>query len=297
MHRVVHAKDYRLTEPTLFAGHSRGYRSAALIDHRCGSVHTGLTLNSLDSGGQIAPHMHSFEEGVYLLDGQVTLQLDDRTWTLAAGDYAVAKVGVVHAWHNAGETPARWIGMAAPQPRPDGHERDTFFAAATWGPASGNTWGPPSGGPAASAGPAASGGPGALVGHFSAADVGTAENMAPAAAKGVFLRWLIDEPFGARHHRLVFIEYQPDVGIALHDHTFEEAYFILSGTIEATLDGEQYVAGPGDVLWTGVGCIHAFRNTSREPVRWIETFSPQPPAENVFRFVDEWRTKGRALEG
>jgi hypothetical protein len=30
---------------------------------------------------------------------------------------------------------------------------------------------------------------------------------------------MIDEDFGARHHRLLFIEYQPGVGIGLHDHT------------------------------------------------------------------------------
>ena len=46
--------------------------------------------------------------------------------------------------------------------------------------------------------------------------------------KGVFLKWLIDEKFGAAHHRLLFIEYLPGVAIGLHDHTYEEAYFILA---------------------------------------------------------------------
>ena len=108
---------------------------------------------------------------------------------------------------------------------------------------------------------------------------------------------MIDENFGARHHRLLFIEYQPGVSIAPHDHTFEEAYFILSGEVEATLDGKTYRARAGDVLWTGVGCVHTFVNTGTEPVRWLETFSPQPPKENVFRFMAEWETKARELEG
>ena len=56
-------------------------------------------------------------------------------------------------------------------------------------------------------------------------------------------------------------------------------------------------AKAGDVLWTGVGCVHAFANTGREPVRWLETFSPQPPSENVFRFVAEWEQRARELEG
>ena len=108
---------------------------------------------------------------------------------------------------------------------------------------------------------------------------------------------MIDEEFGARHHRLLFIEYQPGVGIGLHDHTFEEAYFILEGEVQATLDGTVYNLAPGDFVWTGVGCVHAFKNVGSVPVRWLETFAPQPPKENVFRFMAEWETKARELEG
>jgi mannose-6-phosphate isomerase-like protein (cupin superfamily) len=107
---------------------------------------------------------------------------------------------------------------------------------------------------------------------------------------------MIDEDFGARHHRMLFIEYQPGVGIGLHDHTFEEAYFILSGEVEATMDGAKYSLKAGDVVWTGVGCVHAFRNVGNQPVRWLETFAPQPPKENVFRFMAEWDAKARDLE-
>ena len=87
------------------------------------------------------------------------------------------------------------------------------------------------------------------------------------------------------------------MSIGLHDHTYEEAYFILSGEVEATMDGTRYRARAGDVLWTGVGCVHAFANTGREPVRWLETFSPQPPQENVFRFMAEWEQRAKQLEG
>src|SRR5260221_14476131 len=99
---------------------------------------------------------------------------------------------------------------------------------------------------------------------------------------------MIDEQLGAAHHRMLFIEYQPGAGIGLHDHRFEEAYFILSGEVRATIDGQVYDVKPGDAVWTGVGCVHAFANVGTAPVRWIETFSPQPPRENVFRFTAEW---------
>ena len=35
--------------------------------------------------------------------------------------------------------------------------------------------------------------------------------MVAASLRGVFLKWLIDEGFGAIHHRLLFIEYLPGV--------------------------------------------------------------------------------------
>jgi mannose-6-phosphate isomerase-like protein (cupin superfamily) len=95
---------------------------------------------------------------------------------------------------------------------------------------------------------------------------------------------------------MVFIEYQPGVSIGLHDHTFEEGYFILSGEVEATGDGKKYRLKAGDVFWTSVGCVHSFAQVGGEPVRWLETFSPQPPKENVFRFTAEWEKKARELE-
>ena len=270
----------------IFEGHGDGYTHAPLVDHATGSVHTGLSMNQLAPGGSIHPHVHSFEEGFYVLSGEAVFTVNGSSYLLGSGDFAAVKVGAPHAWHASGSTPVRWLQMAAPQPRPTGAEPDTFFLrdrAVPTGAARldlGNLGGN-------------------LIGHF---DVG--QIPPPGERKGglqglegVFLKWMIDENFGASHHRMLFIEYQPGVSIAPHDHTFEEAYFILSGEVEGTLDGKWYRAQAGDVLWTSVGCIHTFVNTSKEPVRWLETFSPQPPKENVFRFVAEWQKKARELEG
>ena len=139
---------------------------------------------------------------------------------------------------------------------------------------------------------------GNLLGHFEVGQIpppGDPARQTAGAPEGVFLKWLIDENLGAVHHRLLFIEYQPGVSLARHDHTFEESYLILSGEVEATLDNERYLAKPGDVLWTSVGCFHAFTNIGHEPVRWLETFAPQPPRENVFRFQAEWEKKAQDL--
>jgi quercetin dioxygenase-like cupin family protein len=275
MHSVLRAHEYHFAEPILFAGRSRGYTQAALVNERQGSVHSGLSLNELAAGGTIATHVHAFEEGVYILAGQAVVTVDGHPVPLGPGDFALLKVGVAHAWANPGSTPVRWLQMSAPQPKPTGKERDTFF------PASGR----------------ASGSSEPLSAHFDPTQIPPEDARPAGLAKRVFLKWMIDEAFGAVHHRLLFIEYQPGASIGLHDHTFEEAYFVLEGEVQATLDGQIYQVKAGDVVWTGVGCVHAFANVGKAPVRWLETFSPQPPRENVFRFMAEWTARAATLEG
>ena len=286
MHYFGRFDERSLADSEPFSQHSAGHTVATLVDRATGSVHTGLTVNRLQPGGRVDPHVHSFEQGFYVLDGELVLTIGGVSYHLIPGDYAVAKVGTPHAWYNPGRQPARTLTMSAPQPKPAGAERDTFFLKDRTVPTSaphldlndrkGN-----------------------LLGHFDKSQIPPVSQRTNVVAglEGVFLKWMIDEEFGARHHRMLFIEYQPGVGIGLHDHTFEEAYFILEGEVEATLDGKTYTAKAGDVVWTGVGCVHAFKNVSREPVRWLETFSPQPPKENVFRFMAEWDARARELEG
>jgi quercetin dioxygenase-like cupin family protein len=286
MHFHGRTSDFALTAPHVYANHSEDYTQASLIDHATGSVHTGLSMNQLAPSGSIAPHLHSYEKGFYILEGEVVLTVADRSWRLGPGDFGALKVGTLHAWRNAGQRPVRWLQVAAPQPKPDGAERDTFFAKQKQielEPKSLDL----------------SDLNGALLGHFDASQIpapGPGRDALP-GAKGVFLKWLVDEKFGARHHRLLFIEYLPGSNIGLHDHTFEETYLLLSGEVEAILDGKHYLAKPGDFLWTGVGCVHTFANVGNEPVRWLETFTPQPPAENAFRFMAEWEQRARELEG
>ena len=105
---------------------------------------------------------------------------------------------------------------------------------------------------------------------------------------GVAIKMFVDRSFGAIHQSLFLIQYLPGAKIDLHDHTFEESYFFVSGRVQATADSKIYDLGPGDVIWTGVGCLHSFANVGDEPVRWIETQAPLPPAKEVFRFEKDW---------
>ena len=105
---------------------------------------------------------------------------------------------------------------------------------------------------------------------------------------GVAIKMFVDRSFGAVHQSLFLIQYMPGAKIDPHDHAFEESYLIVSGRVRATADGKTYDLGAGDAIWTGVGCIHSFANVGAEPVRWIETQAPLPPAKEVFRFERDW---------
>lgn len=286
MHYFGKFEESALVSHPVFAGHGDGYAQADLINRATGSVHTGLSVAQLAPGGVLHPHVHSFEEGFYILSGQAVTVIGGESYLLGAGDYGAVKVGTPHALRAVGSAPVRWLQMAAPQPKPLGAERDTFFPKDNAVPHTA---------PALDLTDLR----GNLLGHFEASQippVAERQNVLK-GLEGVFLNWLVDEKFGAAHHRLLFIEYQPGVSIGLHDHTFEEGYFILSGEVEATMDGKKYTARPGDVLWTGVRCVHAFANVSSQPVLWLETFAPQPPKENAFRFMAEWNTRSKELEG
>jgi quercetin dioxygenase-like cupin family protein len=108
------------------------------------------------------------------------------------------------------------------------------------------------------------------------------------AYSGIALKMLVDERLGAALHTMFMVEYQPGGVAQPHDHPLEESYYILEGEVEAEANDETFVLGPGDVFWTGVGCVHAFRNRSDGLVRWVETQSPQPPRNHSYRFSRDW---------
>ena len=275
MHHVGKIDEAAARTPRLYEGRSTGFRRASYVDHGMGSVHMGVGICSLAPGGAIEGHVHSFEESFYILEGSVSAEIGAQGYALHAGDFGLIRTGQRHAWRNASERPARWLEMQAPQPRPAETGRDTFF-----------------GNGATSTAGAADDPRGARIGHFDESQLprpgGASQMEGFNPTTGVAFQMFVDRSFGAIHQSLFLIQYMPGAKIDPHDHTFEESYLIVAGRVRATADGKQYDLGPGDVIWTSVGCIHSFANVGGEPVRWIETQAPLPPAQEVFRFERDW---------
>jgi mannose-6-phosphate isomerase-like protein (cupin superfamily) len=270
MHHVSRIDPASARTPNLYQEHSIGFRRATYVDRSAGSVHMGVGICFLDPRGRINPHLHSFEESFYVLEGELELQTGDHATSLKAGDYGLIPTGMRHSFRNPNGQTALWLEMQAPQPRPIEYGRDTFFGEGDSGTQV----------------------PEARFGHFDESllprpgEASQMEGFNPIT--GVAIKMFVDRSFGATHQSLFLIQYLPGAKIDLHDHTFEESYLIVRGRVRAVADGKAYDLGPGDVIWTSVGCIHSFANTGTEPVRWIETQAPLPPAKEVFRFERDW---------
>jgi quercetin dioxygenase-like cupin family protein len=297
MHHVRRAEDMRLEVPPLYADHADGHRRCALVGRHIGAVHTGFDLCALEEGGTVAEHLHSYEQSFYVLDGSPRMTLDGRTFRLKPGECGLVPVGVPHAWRAGGGEACRWLEVSAPAPRLDG-PADTFFTGA--------------GAPAEDAASPDIRDP-RTRGLFrldegqmdvdnlksgAAVDAPTVSaSMATAllAYSGITLKMLVDQRLGAYLHTMFMVEYQPGGNALPHDHPLEETYFIVVGSVDAEADGERFTLHAGDIFWTGVGCIHAFYNTSSERARFLETQSPQLPANHSYRFNRDWDHLQRRL--
>ena len=287
MHHICRAEDIRLAP--MYVGHGKGFTRSSLIDGATGSVHMGVGLCALASGGSIDNHLHSFEESFFVLEGEPVLVLEGRATPLLPGACGLVPVGVEHAWQGPNSGTARWIDMMAPQPRAKVDE-DTFFL-----------------------GPAAVREQGELdirdprSRHFfrmadddivveklkigarvDAPKVSASMNTALLAYSGIALKMLVDQRLDAQLHTMFMVEYQLGGVAHPHDHPMEESYTIVDGEVEAVADSKRYTLKKGDVFWTGVGCVHAFYNTSQGTVRWLETQSPPLPARHGYRFERDW---------
>ena len=279
----------------------RLYR-AVVVGPEQGAVHTELAIGGLQPGGWLNRHVHSYEEALYVLSGELLLELNGRVHRLAAGDYAFMPVGSWHALGNDAEDDVRWLSVNTPQRlAADAGRGDTFFAPEPFrlDSLAEQARRPPFGDPALR-----------YIGHYAGtppqaealAVTDPARGRRPAgmdtailAYSGISVKMLVDRNFGAELLTMFTVDYEPGGAAQVHDHPFEEAYFFLDGEIEAEIDGKACTVRAGDVVFAGVGVTHGFFNTGSGRVRWIETQAPQPPARHAYRWIGSWERFERDL--
>jgi quercetin dioxygenase-like cupin family protein len=271
--------------PEALAGHSRGLTRWSMVDEAAGAVHTGFGVCTMEPGGGLDAHVHSFEESLYVLEGELVLDTGEGSVRLGPGDYGLVPVGAPHALRNRGPAPARWADMLAPQPRARLGD-DTYFVP-----------------------PVEAGDPLPVdvrdprtrsFGHIDPANMDpanqTQDKLAVSASmrtallvySGITVKMMVDSDLGAQLQTMFMVQYEPGGVAGTHDHPLEETYLVLDGEVDASFDGDTHRLRAGDVAWAGVGCVHGFSNPADRPVRWLETQAPQPPARHSYRFTRDW---------
>ena len=275
---------------------SSGLARTLLIGRPQGAVHTELVVGALHPGGWLNRHMHSFEEALYLLSGELMVEIDGHAHRLVAGDYTLHPIGTFHALANDSSEQARFLAVSTPQRlAPDAGRRDTFYVRESFEFESF----------AERAARPAFGSPSLrYVGHYDgtppqAEALALSEpargrrpigaDVALLAYSGISVKMLVDRVFGADQLTMFTVDYEVRGAAQAHDHPFEETYFFLAGEVEAELDGVPHTLRPGDVVFAGVGSTHGFWNEGPDRVRWIETQAPQPPARNSYRWSPIWK--------
>jgi quercetin dioxygenase-like cupin family protein len=291
-HIVTHGSDFDYRPPSEFVGHSDGYIVDAVVDEGGGSVQMGFRVARLEAGGHVDSHVHSFEESIYVIDGELTIDTVEGSVLLVGGDYGLLPVGLTHGLRNTSNATVSFAEMQAPLPR----ERFGFDTQFTQPLA------------VEQAQPLDVRDPrNRSFGHIDAASMDptlqTQDRLALSASmrtallvySGISVKMMVDSDLGADLSTMFMVQYEQGGFAGAHDHPLEEAYLILDGHVEARFDGEVFELGPGDVAWAGVGCVHEFRNIGEGTVRWLETQAPQPPPRHSYRFARDWTYLENAL--
>jgi quercetin dioxygenase-like cupin family protein len=91
VHHVTRVDPAELELQPAYADNSVGFRRVSHIDRRIGAIHTGFGTCELAAGGSIDPHVHTYEELVYVVEGSPCLTLDGQTYRLAPDDAACSR--------------------------------------------------------------------------------------------------------------------------------------------------------------------------------------------------------------
>jgi quercetin dioxygenase-like cupin family protein len=282
-YRLVRREDVALADA--LPGRSSGLTTCRLVDGTLGSTHMALTLVSLVEG-HVDEHLHSFETSFYVLEGEPVLYLNGRGIRLRPGACGAIPVGTAHAFRS--NDSGLWIEMASPRPRPDAS--DTLFV------------GPAPDRPADDLDVRDPRNHNLFLLSDGEMDVDLLKrgqamgaptvsgSMATAvlAYSGIAVKMLVDQRLDAQLHTMFMVGYQPGACANPHDHPFEESYYMLEGEVDVVADDDRYTLRPGDVFWTGTGCVHAFYETQGTTVRWLETSAPGPPPRHSYRHQRDW---------
>jgi quercetin dioxygenase-like cupin family protein len=207
--------------------------------------HVSVIVNAVGAGWEGPPlHHHAFDEAFYVLDGELTFQLDRELAAAGPGALVFAPRDSRHTLANLSGAPARYALICTPagferrfEPEPRGPVPEVF-----------------------------------VVGPRIERPSTVPRRIAPGAARiNVLLR---SEQSGG--HVAVMDNTVPAgiTGPPLHHHAFDETFYVLEGELTFQLDGERLTRRAGELAFAPRDVPHTFTNLSGEPARMLLVCTP-----------------------
>ena len=236
------------------------------------------------------PHRHGFQEGFYVLKGELAFTAGNRDVTLAAGGFIAIGGGTAHHFRNVGRVDAEVLVLVAPS----GFERFQVEAGRPVADASG-PFEPPSPEEMARLRDLA---PKYGIELNPPDDATRAEpemvarqrdeGTAIAVVGDLYTFLAVGGETGGRYAIWDAIV-PPGGGPPPHIQSREhEGFYVLEGELTFMADGVRIVAGPGTFLNVPPGALHSFKNEGKRPARqliWVATAGLERMFEETGRVV------------
>lgn len=93
-----------------------------------------------------------------------------------------------------------------------------------------------------------------------------------------FNQWLLDQTSGATHCSINWIRTPAGGGspAGLHTHVVDQIFYIVAGTMSLEIEGKEYEAGPGSLVFFPAGVPHRNWNGGTEATVHLAFNAPLP---------------------
>ncbi len=235
-----------------------------------------FSRGTIPAGQGPPPHRHGFQEGFYVLKGEVTFTAGSRTVTLPRGGYIAIGGGTAHTLRNHGADEAEVLTLVGPAGF-DRYQREAGRAVAD----SSGPFDPPSPEEMARLESLA---PGSGI-EFDLPDDAfrvepdvvvrqPGEGTAITAVGDLYTFLAVGDETHGRYGLWDAI-IPPGGGPPPHIQTREhEGFYVLEGELAFRAEGKRVVAGPGSFINVPPGVVHAFQNETDRPARQLIWVAP-----------------------
>jgi len=111
------------------------------------------------------------------------------------------------------------------------------------------------------------------------------QDVAPLRVLGTEVRFLCEAESTRGAWSLMEVTLPPDSGPPPHVHDWDEAYFVIAGSVDFSVGERRFTARAGDFVYTPGGVAHGFRGSSAAAAK-VLIFDAPAHAATFLRRVD-----------